>query len=261
MITIVKIGGNIIDDSVQLKKFLSDFAAISGAKILVHGGGKIATEMASRLNLKTTMVDGRRVTDAETLKIAVMTYAGWINKSIVAGLAKENCFAIGLTGADANLIPAEKRKSGEIDYGFVGDPLAEKLNVNFILQILESGIVPVIAPITHDEEGQLLNTNADTIASVLSIALAKEEEVKLIYCFEKKGVLADAENPESIIPELNEAMMHDGKRSGKINAGMIPKLEAAFKAKKSGASQVLIGHASAILQISSQPEVCTEICS
>lgn len=261
MITIVKIGGNIIDDSVQLKKFLRDFADVEGEKILIHGGGKIATEMAASLNLKTTMIDGRRVTDAETLKIAVMTYAGWINKTIVAGLAKENCSAIGLTGADANLIPAEKRKSGEIDFGFVGDPVVEKVNVQFVLQLLKSGIVPVIAPITHDEQGQLLNTNADTIASVLAMALAKNNEVKLIYCFEKNGVLANAENPESVIPELNLQTMYELKASGKINAGMIPKLEAAFKAKNAGAKKVLIGHAAFISTIVSHPENCTEICS
>lgn len=259
MITIIKIGGNIIDEEKQLEDFLRNFSSIEGDKILVHGGGKLATELAAKLGIETRMIDGRRVTDSATLRIAVMTYAGWISKTITAGLAKENCAAIGLTGADAQLLLAEKRKAGTIDYGFAGDPIPESVNTRFILQLLQSGIVPVIAPVTHDGRGQLLNTNADTIAATIANALAKENDVQLIYCFEKNGVLSDTENPETVIRRINSAGMSEMAASGKINSGMLPKLQAAFDAKKAGVKRVLIGHAGLIHHHLLHSEHCTEI--
>jgi acetylglutamate kinase len=246
---IIKIGGNIIDDAPALDKFLYDLSKLKGHKILVHGGGKLATELSSKLNIETKMIDGRRVTDAKTLRVTTMVYAGWINKSIVAKLQSLHCRALGLCGADGFCLPAKKRPVGEVDYGFVGDVFPNQINTDFFQNILEFGITPVIAPITCDSKGQLLNTNADTVASSLAEALSDLYETHLIFCFDKHGVLLDKNNSNSVIEKI-DTFKYQILRSEKIIAdGMIPKLDSAFKAKEAGASSVAIGHASNLLNI------------
>ncbi len=237
---IVKIGGNIIDDENKLASFLKDFSSIKEKKILVHGGGKIATRLAEQLGIGQQMVDGRRITDAETLKIVTMVYAGYINKNIVAALQSHHCNTIGLTGADGNAILAHKRSKGETDYGFAGD--IDQVNTGMIAAILESSDI-VFAPITHDNKGQLLNTNADTIAQELATALSKKFEVVLIYGFEKAGVLMDAENDETLIPEIDPEYYLELKTAHVIFAGMLPKLDNAFSAIEKGVKKVVIGKA------------------
>jgi len=244
-LTIVKIGGNIIDDERSLNKFLLSFSKLKGPKILVHGGGKLATQLSSQLGIETKMIDGRRITDAETLKITTMVYAGWINKSITAILNSKNCGSIGLCGADLFLIPSEKRKKSKIDYGFVGDVLENKINTKFLELILEQNIVPVIAPLTSNNKGQLLNTNADTIASSLAVALSKTYKVKLIYSFEKDGVL-DGKN---VISVINPGIYAHLKKEKIIIGGMIPKLDNAFLSIRKGVQEVVIMNAS---QLSNQ---------
>jgi acetylglutamate kinase len=238
-ITIVKIGGNIIDDPKALKQFLKNFSSIPSPKILVHGGGKLATELSSKLGIKTQMVEGRRITDAETLKVTTMVYAGWINKSITASLNAKNKNAIGLCGADISIIPSTIRKKGKIDYGFVGDVVPGKTNSKAIKRFLKQGMVPVIAPITSDKKGQLLNTNADTIASSLAIGLSKTSKVKLVYCFEKPGVL----NGKKVISSIDPGDYIKLKNRNIINGGMIPKLDNAFSAAQNGVKEVIIGNA------------------
>jgi acetylglutamate kinase len=204
---IIKIGGNIIDNETALASFLRSVAAVPGKKILVHGGGKLATQLATRLGVEQQLVDGRRITDAETLKIVTMVYAGYINKNIVTQLQASGANAIGLTGADGNMILAHKRRHATIDYGFAGD--IDTVNSSFIKSLLEQGLTIVAAPITHDENGQLLNTNADTIAQELATALSELYAVKLIYCFEKKGVLLDVNDENSLIAKIDsQAMEH-----------------------------------------------------
>ncbi|TND07775.1 MAG: acetylglutamate kinase [Bacteroidetes bacterium] len=242
-LTIIKAGGNIIDDPEALDKLVRDFAALPGKKILVHGGGKLATDLGTRLGIKTTLVDGRRITDAETLRVVTMVYAGWINKTIVAKLQSADCHAIGLCGADGGLITAEKRTGSVIDYGFAGDCSADKINTANFKRLFDMGFVPVLAPVTHDGKGQLLNTNADTIAAVLAAALASAYSVSLVYCFEKNGVLADPENDASVIETIEAAAFSHLIENGRVSKGMIPKLENAFLAKRSGARQVIITHA------------------
>ncbi len=242
-LTIIKIGGNVIDDERTLSQFLSSFAKIGGNKILVHGGGKIATQLSSQLGFETKMVDGRRITDAETLKVATMVYAGWINKSITAALNSKNCESIGLCGADLLLIPSEKRKKTNVDYGFVGEVLESKINTKFLELILTNNIVPVVAPITSDYTGQLLNTNADTIASALAVALSTLYEVKLIYSFEKDGVL----NGEKVIGVINPSVYDLLKKEKIITDGMIPKLDNAFLSIRKGVKEVVITNSSQIL--------------
>lgn len=244
---VVKIGGNIIDDNNKLDLFLKDFAAIKGKKILVHGGGKLATQLAKDLGIEQAMVDGRRITDAATLKIVTMVYAGYINKNIVAQLQANNNNAIGFTGADANLIKAHKRlpaNSKGIDYGFVGD--VDSVNTNAILPLLQQDIAIVIAPITHDGNGQLLNTNADTIAQSIAVALSNNYAVSLLYCFEKNGVLLDANNDSTVISSINKEEYQTLKEKALIFAGMIPKLDNAFAAINSGVTKVIIGKAEMI---------------
>lgn len=238
---IIKIGGNIIDDDKKLPLFLKNFAGIDGFKILVHGGGKLATRMADLMKIPQQLVEGRRITDAETLKIVTMVYAGYINKSIVATLQMNNCNAIGLCGADGDAILAHKRKHPVIDYGFVGD--VDGINVDLISTLLEKNLTPVFAPITHDQQGQLLNTNADTIAQELARGLSHNYAVQLIYSFEKSGVLLDAEDDSSVIPSLNPARYKTLKAEEKIFAGMIPKLDNAFAALNYGVKKVIIGKA------------------
>jgi acetylglutamate kinase len=251
---VVKIGGNIIDDEAKLNDFLQQFANINtplqgmGAnKILVHGGGKLATKMAEQLNIPQQVIDGRRITDAETLKIVTMVFAGYINKNIVAKLQSSHCNAIGLCGADADTILAHKRQHPVIDYGFVGD--VDAINADFINTLLEKTITPVFAPITHDQQGQLLNTNADTIAQELAKGLSNDFEVTLIYCFEKSGVLMNLDDEDSVIPVITPSYykelksLQSGGEEAKIFAGMIPKLDNAFTALKSGVKKVIIGKA------------------
>lgn len=244
---VVKIGGNIIDDNNKLALFLKDFAAIKGKKILVHGGGKLATQLAKDLGIEQAMVDGRRITDAATLKIVTMVYAGFINKNIVAHLQANNNNAIGFTGADANLIKAHKRLPSDskgIDYGFVGD--VDAVNTSAILPLLQQDIAIVIAPITHDGNGQLLNTNADTIAQSIAVAMSANYAVSLLYCFEKNGVLLDANNDSTVIPSINKEEYQTLKEKALIFAGMIPKLDNAFAAINSGVTKVIIGKAEMI---------------
>lgn len=244
-LTIVKIGGNVIDDNKTLKTFLSDFSKLKGSKILVHGGGKLATQLSEKLGIETKMTEGRRITDAETLKVITMVYAGWINKNITAQLNAKKTKAIGICGADAQLIPAAKRKVKKIDYGFVGDILTDKINIPLITALLNQNIIPVIAPVTSDCKGQLLNTNADSITSALSIALSKTYEVKVIYCFEKNGVL----NNGKVISKLSDSLYSDLKQNGIIINGMIPKLDNAFDALNKGVKSVVIGNSKQLLKL------------
>ena len=238
---IIKIGGNIIDDDKKLWPFLRDFSRVDGYKILVHGGGKLATKMAEQMNIPQQVVEGRRITDAETLKIVTMVYAGYINKNIVARLQMNNCNAIGLCGADGDAILAHKRNHPVMDYGYVGD--VDAINVDLISSLLSKNLTPVFAPITHDQQGQLLNTNADTIAQELAKGLSNEFDVQLIYSFEKSGVLLDADDDSTVIGSINPASYKKLKAEEKIFAGMIPKLDNAFAALNSGVKKVIIGKA------------------
>ena len=244
---IIKIGGNVIDDEARCSSFLKSFASIDAKKILVHGGGKLATKLADQLNIPQQMVDGRRITDAETLKIVTMVYAGYINKNIVAQLQAAGCNAIGLTGADGNVILAHKRKNAATDYGFVGD--IDTINTELLCSLLEKDITLAIAPITHDRNAQLLNTNADTIAQEIAKSLSGEYEVTLIYSFEKKGVLLNAEDESTVISSINPGYYSQLKAEQKIFAGMIPKLDNAFSAINSGVKKVIIGNANELQQL------------
>lgn len=249
---VIKIGGNVIDDPKQLGAFLKDFSAIKELKILVHGGGKLATEMATNLGIKQTMIDGRRVTDAETLKVAVMVYAGLINKTIVAKLQAEQCNAMGFCGADGNLIRSKKREHPEIDFGFVGDIIPDGIDAKQFEKLLNAGIVLVMAPITHDGMGNLLNTNADTMATKIASALTVAFDATLTFCFEKNGVLKDIENDESFISSLNKENYLKLKSEGIISKGMIPKLDNAFDAIENGVKHVAICHAQNISSVTTQ---------
>jgi acetylglutamate kinase len=249
---IIKIGGNVIDDPQLLNKFLVDFSILRGNKILVHGGGKLATEMANTLGIKQTMIDGRRITDKETLDIAVMVYAGLINKTIVAKLQALQCQAVGFCGADGNLITSEKRRPAEVDFGFVGDIPPNGVDVKQFKRLLHQGIVPVLSPITHDGSGNLLNTNADSMATAIALSLKYFFNVSLVYCFERKGVLQDTNNDNSFIPQLNKHTYSELKAAGIISKGMIPKLDNAFKAWEDGVKRLVICHASDILGLETQ---------
>jgi len=240
-LSIIKIGGNIIDDEAKLLAFLDAFAAVPGKKILVHGGGKLATKVAEGLGIQQQLVDGRRITDAETLRVVTMVYAGTINKNIVAQLQARGCAAIGLTGADGNSILSHKRVHASIDYGFVGD--VDQVNTPLLTSLLLQDKTIVFAPITHDGKGQLLNTNADTIAQELARALSTGFEVSLVYSFEKAGVLMSADDDSSVIGLLRPADYEDLKARKVIFAGMIPKLDNAFAALRSGVGRVIIGRA------------------
>lgn len=238
-VTVIKIGGNVIDDENALKKFISEFTKLKGAKLLVHGGGKLATDLSAQLGIDTKMVEGRRITDAATLKVATMVYAGWINKNISAQLNSKKTKAVGVCGADLLMIPSSKRKNTGIDFGFVGDVLANKIDIKFLELLLNKNIVPVIAPITSDKKGQLLNTNADTVASSLAMALSKSYKVKLVYCFEKNGVM----DGETVIGSMNTGYYKNLKAKKIIVNGMIPKLDNAFAALKKGVHEVIIKNA------------------
>ena len=239
LLTIVKIGGNVIDNESALKAFLLDFAAIEGYKILVHGGGKVATKTAEGLGITAVFHEGRRITDKPMLDVAVMTYAGLINKDITAQLQVLQNNAMGFTGADGNLILSEKRKNATVDFGFVGDVVA--VNAALIQVLLLQNVVPVFCAITHDGAGQLLNTNADTIASTVAVACSNYFDVNLLYCFEKKGVLMDAEDEESVIKNLTFEAYQQLREQKVIHSGMLPKLENCFNALQQGVSKIGIG--------------------
>lgn len=247
ILRVIKIGGNIIDDEIKLSSFLSAFASIEEKKILVHGGGKLATCLATKLGTEQQIIDGRRITDKETLKIVTMVYAGYINKYIVAQLQSHNCNAIGLSGADGNLIQSHKRQHSDIDYGFVGD--VDAVNTTLLKTLLDQNFSLVIAPITHNKEGQLLNTNADTIAQEIAKASGSMYDVQLIYCFEKNGVLENAEDDNTVIKEINQQGYKELKERKIIFAGMIPKLDNAFAALNYGVKKVIIGKAEQINQL------------
>ena len=239
-VTLIKIGGNIIDNPTELKQFLSDFSKIEGYKILVHGGGKSATKMAESIGLVPQMIDGRRITDAAMLDVVVMIYAGQINKNIVAQLQANSTNAMGFSGTDGNLIQSDKRNHPTINYGFVGD--VKKVNTQLLETLLSNAIVPVFCAITHDGKGQLLNTNADTIASELAIALSEVFDVTLNYCFEKPGVLYDAEDDSSVISTINQELYSKLKSEKAIHSGMIPKLDNCFNSLSKGVQKIKIGH-------------------
>ncbi len=238
LLTLLKIGGGVVEEEVALKQLLYDFSHLKGAKVLVHGGGKSASRMARDLGIEVKMVEGRRITDAAMLEIVMMVFGGRINTQIVAVLQSMKINAIGLTGADMNLIQAHKRPVEEIDYGFVGD--VDEINHQQLQQLIELGTLPVIAPLTHDGKGQMLNTNADTVASMLAQALSQHYQVRLVLCFEKAGVLLDAEDDDSVMAKLTPEVYAGYKAQGIIYAGMIPKLDNAFAAVKAGVSEVCI---------------------
>ena len=245
MLNIIKIGGKIVENEALLQALLESFHQLDGPKILVHGGGKKATELAQKLDVEVKVLDGRRLTDAATLEIAVMVYAGWFNKKIVSRLQALGCNAIGLTGADLNAIQSHKRLVKTVDYGLVGD--IDTINVPAIKNLLSQAIVPVFCAITHDQKGQLLNTNADTIAASLAASLAAYYETQLFLCFEKKGVLSNLNDENSIILKLNPTTYKAYQQQGIISAGMLPKLDNAFFALKHGTKKAFICDAHAII--------------
>jgi acetylglutamate kinase len=253
-VTLVKIGGNIIDDANELQHFLADFSKIEGHKVLIHGGGKSATKMAKSIGLEPVMIDGRRITDAQMLEVVVMIYAGQINKNIVAQLQALDTNAIGFSGADGNMIQSEKRNHPTIDYGFVGD--VKQVNATLLQTLINNNITPVFCAITHDKNGQLLNTNADTIASELAIALSKLYQVTLNYCFEKPGVLLNSEDDSSVIPTINSELYSQLKESKAIHSGMIPKLDNCFNSLSKGVQKIKIGHHQ---MLKNQDAICTNI--
>jgi acetylglutamate kinase len=240
---IIKVGGNVIDDDKNLNAFLEKFHEIKAHKILIHGGGKIATEISAKLGIETKMVDGKRITDKETMKIVTMVYAGLINKTIVAKLNTMGTNALGICGADMNLIPAVKRPVTEIDFGYVGDILTYKIPAKQWAGLLAQNSCPVVAPITSDNTGALLNTNADTIASALAQALSKLYSVSLIYCFEKDGVLQNPNDENSAIPVIKPVTYTDLKNRGIISKGMLPKMNNSWEALNNGVLKVIIGNA------------------
>lgn len=243
-LTVIKVGGKIVEEPETLDRLLTDFSALPGYKVLVHGGGRSATQLAARLGIESHMVNGRRITDAETLKVVTMVYGGLVNKNIVAGLQAKGVNAIGLTGADMDVIRSVKRPVQEVDYGFVGD--VKRVNTDLLASLIHQGVVPVMAPLTHDGAGHLLNTNADTIAGETAKALARHFEVTLVYCFEKKGVLRDADDDDSVIPVITPELFRQYVDEGIIQGGMIPKLENSFSAVAAGVQQVIITLATAI---------------
>ncbi|MEZ4984685.1 MAG: acetylglutamate kinase [Saprospiraceae bacterium] len=239
-LTILKIGGNVLADADLLRQALALFKTYTGAAILVHGGGKRATELLEVLGIPAQMVNGRRITDAATLEIVTMVYAGLINKTLVAQLQAIGCNAIGVSGADANLIQAHKRRGGDIDYGFAGD--VDVVNAEGFAILLEAGMRPVCCAITHDKNGQLLNTNADTIAASIARGMAATHRVQLHYCFEKPGVLLDVSRDDSVIADMDRVYYQQLKQEGAIHSGMLPKLDNAFEAIQNGVEQVWIGN-------------------
>lgn len=243
-ITVIKVGGKIVEESESLGNLLDRFAAIGGRKVLIHGGGRSATRMAERLGIESRMVDGRRITDSDTLQVVTMVYGGLVNKNIVAQLQARGINALGLTGADCNIIKAHKRPVKEIDYGFVGD--VECADGAMLARLVEQGITPIVAPLTHDGKGNLLNTNADTMAAETAKALAVHYDVTLIYCFELPGVMHYPEDAESLIPTITRESYSNLLADGTVSGGMIPKIDNAFNAIENGVKEVIITRADAI---------------
>ena len=249
-LNIIKVGGGVVEDQTSLASLLKQFAAMEGRKVLVHGGGRLATAMAANLGIESHMVGGRRITDEKMLEVVTMVYGGLVNKNLVAGLQAKGVRAIGLTGADGDVIRSHKRPlkcirmddgtEKMIDFGFVGD--VDRVNAQLLVQLIEGGIVPVVAPLTHDGEGHILNTNADTIAASVACALAEHYDVTLTFCFKKPGVLRNADDNSSVIPSINEQQAHSLIAEGIIAGGMIPKIENAFGAIHQGVRQVIITH-------------------
>ena len=257
-INVIKIGGKVIEDPPLLRTFLRDFAQLAGPKLLVHGGGRNATQLAQRLGLEATMVEGRRVTDAAMLDVVVMVYGGLVNKQIVSQLQYFQCNACGLTGADMDVVLATRRLAEPVDFGFVGN--VKQVQTVPLLALLDQGIVPVLAPITHDGQGQLLNTNADTIAGRVATALSAEARVNLYYLFEKTGVLSDPADESSVIPTLAEEEYQQLRENGRIVAGMIPKLDNAFQARRAGVKNVYIASHRAVSQLGTDHFKGTRLC-
>jgi len=248
-ITVVKVGGAVVEDEQQLALLLKDFAAIEGRKVLVHGGGRKATKMAERLGIETKMVGGRRITDGDMLEVVTMVYGGLVNKNLVARLQANGVNAIGLTGADGDVIRSHKRPpvtvdGNSVDFGFVGD--VDRADGDMLSRLVEAGITPVMAPLTHDGDGHILNTNADTIASETAKALADQYDVTLIFSFEKKGVLANPDDDDSVIPVITRTSFDAYKADGTISGGMLPKIENALSAVDAGVNRVIITLATAI---------------
>ena len=243
-ITVIKVGGKIVEEKESLDNLLDRFASIEGNKILIHGGGRSATRIAEALGIESHMVNGRRITDGETLKVVTMVYGGLVNKNIVAGLQARNVNALGLTGADCNVIRAHKRTSEDIDWGFVGD--VESANGAMLAKLINEDIVPIMAPLTHDGSGNLLNTNADTIAAETAKALAPYFDVTLTYCFEHPGVMRNPDDPTSLIARIDSDSYKALLADGTISGGMIPKIDNAFNALKGGVSKVIITRADTI---------------
>jgi acetylglutamate kinase len=243
-IVIIKVGGKIVEEKESLTRLLDDFSKIEGKKLLVHGGGRSATHYASLLGIESKMVNGRRITDEETLKVVTMVYAGLVNKNIVASLQAKGINALGLTGADMNIMVSDKRKVEDIDYGFVGD--VRNVDASILSKLIMDGVVPILAPLTHDGKGSMLNTNADTIAAEVAKALSKYFDVNLIYCFEKKGVLNDENDDDSVIHSINKQKFEQLVMDGIVQGGMIPKLENAFRSIEAGVKKVIITNAFSI---------------
>lgn len=253
-LTIIKVGGKIVENSESLNSLLKDFAAVEGKKLFVHGGGRSATQMAARLGVETKMVDGRRITDEAMLEVVTMVYGGLVNKRIVAGLQALGIDAVGLTGADMNIVLSDKRKVSAVDYGWVGD--VKRVNAEAVATLIESGCCPVVAPLTHDGCGHMLNTNADTMAGEMAKAMAAHYDVTLMFCFEKPGVLADENDDSSLIPTITPAVLDDLKRRGVVSGGMIPKLDNAIACVSAGVESVVITQADRI----ADPYAGTKIC-
>ena len=245
---VIKIGGNVIDDPQFLQSFLHDFSAIPQKKILVHGGGKIATRIGEQLGIVSNYVDGRRITDENTIDLVTMVYGGLVNKKMVARLQSVHCNAIGLTGADADTARAVKRPVKEIDYGFVGDLHSSLMQAASWETFLANGLVPVVAPLTHDGKGQMLNTNADTMASMIAVTLSARYKVRLVFCFEKKGVLEDPADDNTVIPLITAQNYRVLLQQNRLSGGILPKIDNAFKAISTGVAEVLIGDAKDLLQ-------------
>ena len=246
MINVVKIGGNVVDNPAALTAFLRDFATLKGPKILVHGGGKEATRLSTTLGIETKMIDGRRVTDRQTLDVVTMVYAGLINKRIVAMLQAEGCNAVGLSGADGNVIPARRRPANPIDYGFVGDIDPRAVNDRFIASLLAAGVTPVFCAICHDGGGSLLNCNADSVAAAVAQGASRIDATRLTYCFEKAGVLRDVDDPASVIELVTAESFVTLREQGIVAKGMIPKIENALACAAAGVSEVRICQAEAL---------------
>jgi acetylglutamate kinase len=244
---IIKIGGNVLDNPQSLKSFLSDFATIKEPKILIHGGGKIATKLGNQLGIESNYINGRRITDSATLDLVTMVYGGLVNKQIVAALQENGCNGMGITGADGNMLKAVKRPVKDVDYGYVGDITPEGVNTSLLYFLLKQNTVPVFAPLTH-ANGKMLNTNADTIASVLAVAMSKHFDVRLIFCFEKKGVLMDVNQEDSVITHLPRKLYEDLLPKKVFADGILPKLENAYNAIHAGVKEVLIGEATDLLK-------------